>query len=99
MAGPPQHSDASRAVPTGTGRRHPGCTIATDAGAPAGEEYERIYGHRAEPEEPGVLVNMVLVLEGLPDAPVVPDTLHLDRAENGAGGGGSRNAYFGPEAG
>ena len=50
------------------------------------------------PEEPVELVNMVLVAEGLPDAPVVPDTLHLDRSENGAGGG-SRNAYFGPEAG
>ena len=64
-----------------------------------GEEHERTYGHRAGPEEPVELVNMVLVAEGLPDAPVVPDTLHLDRAENGAGGGGSRNAYFGPEAG
>ena len=64
-----------------------------------GEEHERTYGHRAGPEEPVELVNMVLVAEGLPDAPVVPDTLHLDRAENGAGGGGSRNAYFGPDAG
>ena len=52
-----------------------------------GEEHERTYGHRAGPEEPVELVNMVLVAEGLPDAPVVPDTLHLDRSENGAGGG------------
>ena len=43
---------------------------------------------------------MVLVAEGLPDAPVVPDTLHLDRAgEEGPGGGASRSAYFGPESG
>ena len=63
-----------------------------------GEEHERTYGHRAGPEEPVELVNMVLVAEGLPDAPVVPDTLHLDRSDDGAGGG-SRNAYFGPEEG
>ena len=73
-----------------------------------GEEHERTYGHRAGPEEPVELVNMVLVAEGLPDAPVVPDALHLDRSE-GAGeegaaageglGNGSRSAYFGPEAG
>ena len=62
-----------------------------------GEEHERTYGHRAGPEEPVELVNMVLVAEGLPDAPVVPDTLHLDRPEEEPGG--SRSAYFGPEAG
>ena len=65
-----------------------------------GEEHERTYGHRAGPEEPVELVNMVLVAEGLPDAPVVPESLHLDRAEDGAGAaGGSRNAYFGPGTG
>ena len=67
-----------------------------------GEEHERTYGHRAGPEEPVELVNMVVVAEGLPDAPVVPDSLHLDRAGAGAGtadGPGSRNAYFGPETG
>ena len=52
----------------------------------------------AHEEFPVELVKMVLVAEGLPDAPVVPDTLHLDRSENGSGGG-SRNAYFGPGAG
>ena len=52
----------------------------------------------AHEEFPVELVKMVLVAEGLPDAPVVPDTLHLDRSENGSGGG-SRNAYFGPDAG
>ena len=64
-----------------------------------GEEHERTYGHRAGPEEPVELVNMVLVAEGLPDGPVVPDTLHLDRSGEEGPGGGSRAAYFGPEAG
>ena len=41
---------------------------------------------------------MVLVTEGLPDAPVVPDTLHLDRGENGSGSD-SRSAYFGADVG
>jgi len=63
-----------------------------------GEEHERTYGHRAGPEEPVELVNMVLVAEGLPDAPVVPDTLRFDRSGTGSGGG-SRNAYFGTDAG
>ena len=69
-----------------------------------GEEHERTYGHRAGPEEPVELVNMVVVAEGLPDAPVVPDSLHLDRTGGGvdaagSAGSGSRNAYFGPETG
>ena len=69
-----------------------------------GAEHERTYGHRAGPEEPVELVNMVVVAEGLPDAPVVPDALHLDRARGGAEaagspGSGSRNAYFGPGTG
>ena len=77
-----------------------------------GEEHERTYGHRAGPEEPVELVNMVVVAEGLPDAPVVPDSLHLDRAgavaEQGGGsieaGSGTfaarcRRAYFGPGTG
>ena len=62
-----------------------------------GDEHERTYGHRAGPEEPVELVNMVLVAEGLPDSPVVPESLHLDRSEGGARG--SRNAYFGPRRG
>lgn len=66
-----------------------------------GEEHERTYGHRAGPEEPVELVNMVVVAEGRPDAPAVPDSLHLDRAGNAAAdpgvtGPGSRRAYFGP---
>ena len=69
-----------------------------------GAEHERTYGHRAGPEEPVELVNMMVVAEGLPAAPVVPDALHLDRARGGAeaagsAGSGSRNAYFGPETG
>ena len=43
-----------------------------------GEEHGCTYGHWAEPEEPVELVNIVLVAESLPDAPVLPDTLHLD---------------------
>ena len=69
-----------------------------------GAEHERTYGHRAGPEEPVELVNMMVVAEGLPDAPAVPDALHLDRARGGAeaagsAGSGSRNAYFGPGTG
>ena len=71
-----------------------------------GAEHERTYGHRAGPEEPVELVNMMVVAEGLPDAPAVPDALHLDRARGGAEAAGSagsgsrsRNAYFGPGTG
>ncbi len=75
-----------------------------------GEEHERTYGHRAGPEEPVELVNMVVVAQGLPETPAVPDSLVLERAQAAAGGeiggadegaaaGGSRAAYFGPDAG
>ena len=65
-----------------------------------GREHERTYGHRAGPEEPVELVSIVLVGQGIPDSPRVPERLLLD-------GTGSRadepirvrDAYFGPEIG
>lgn len=67
-----------------------------------GEEHERTYGHRAGPDEPVELVNMVVVAEGLPDGPVVPDALRFARDEDegaAASAAGGRRAYYGPETG
>ena len=63
-----------------------------------GQEHERTYGHRAGKEEPVELVNMLLVGQGFSDRPRVPEAIQADRTA-GPNGTGSRNAYFGPEAG
>ncbi len=63
-----------------------------------GREHERTYGHRAGPEEPVELVNIELVGRGVPESPRVPERLVLEQSA-GETAGGSRDAYFGPEAG
>lgn len=62
-----------------------------------GQEHERTYGHRAGPEEPVELVNAMLVGQGIPDRPRVPDTLRV--AVETGDALPPRQAYFGPEAG
>ena len=62
-----------------------------------GQEHEVTYGHRAGPEEPVELVNAMLVGQGIPDRPRVPDQLINEAAEGDALP--ARQAYFGPEAG
>ena len=62
-----------------------------------GQEHEVTYGHRAGPEEPVELVNAMVVGQGIPHRPRVPD-----RLINEAAVGDKlppRQAYFGPEAG
>ena len=62
-----------------------------------GQEHEVTYGHRAGPEEPVELVNAMVVGQGIPYRPRVPD-----RLINEAAVGDKlppRQAYFGPEAG
>jgi N-methylhydantoinase A len=63
-----------------------------------GQEHERTYGHRAGPEEPVELVNIMLVGQGISDLPRVPDQLISENvaAEEALP---SRQAYFGPDAG
>ncbi len=63
-----------------------------------GQEHERTYGHRAGPEEPVMLVNAQLIGRAIPDHPPVPDRLKGMDARV-AMKSGSRQAYFGPEAG
>ncbi len=63
-----------------------------------GQEHEITYGHRAGPEEPVELVNAMLVGQGIPDRPRVPDRLIADAPEK-ADPLPPRHAYFGPEAG
>ena len=62
-----------------------------------GQEHERTYGHRAGPEEPVELVNMLVVGMGLPDQPRIPERLKMT-ADNGAALA-PRQAYFGRTAG
>lgn len=61
-----------------------------------GVEHERTYGHRAGPEEPVELVNMVVIGQGIPDQDRVPNALELDVREVASS---RRQAYFGPETG
>ncbi len=63
-----------------------------------GQEHERTYGHRAGPEEPVELVNIMLVGQGISDRPRVPDRL-LGEDEGSTDALPSRQAYFGPDAG
>ncbi len=58
-----------------------------------GEEHERVYGHRAGPDEPVELVSIQVVGRGLREGPGVPERLHPSRAEPEPGA--ARRAYFG----
>ncbi len=44
-----------------------------------GREHERVYGHRAGPDEPVQLVSLRVVAHGIPDRPRVPDRVAVDR--------------------
>ena len=63
-----------------------------------GQEHETTYGHRAGPEEPVELVNILLVGHGIPDQPRGPSQVAPPVMETSASAA-SRQAYFGPEAG
>ena len=63
-----------------------------------GKEHEVTYGHRAGPEEPVELVNAMVIGQGVPDRPRVPDQL-LSEASSKTDPLPPRKAYFGPEAG
>ncbi|MBT5666197.1 MAG: hydantoinase/oxoprolinase family protein, partial [Rhodospirillaceae bacterium] len=63
-----------------------------------GREHETTYGHRAGPEEPVELVNVMLVGKGVPDRPRTPDQLIGDDEET-TEGLPPRQAYFGPDLG
>jgi N-methylhydantoinase A len=60
-------------------------------------EHERTYGHRAGPEEPVELVNIVVVGRGVAERPRVPERLAFDAPA--ALTATARSAYFGPEFG
>ncbi len=65
-----------------------------------GREHERVYGHRAGPDEPVQLVSLRLVAQGIPDRPRVPDRVVVDRHQPApAGESPRREVYFGPEHG
>jgi len=63
-----------------------------------GQEHEVTYGHRAGPEEPVELVNILLVGHGIPDQPRGPEQV-TPPLHDTSPGAISRKAYFGPEAG
>jgi N-methylhydantoinase A len=62
-----------------------------------GAEHERIYGHRAGPEEPVELVNIQVLGRGLRAGSGVPEVVRPSRAEPTASP--TRPAYFGAETG
>jgi N-methylhydantoinase A len=43
-----------------------------------GREHERVYGHRAGPEEPVQLVSLRLIAHGIPERPRIPDRIVVD---------------------
>ncbi|MEK9722983.1 MAG: hydantoinase/oxoprolinase family protein, partial [Rhodospirillaceae bacterium] len=49
-----------------------------------GQEHERTYGHRAGPEEPVEIVNALLVGQGVPDRPRVPERITAEVRVAGA---------------
>ena len=58
-----------------------------------GQEHERVYGHRAGPEEPVELVSIQIIGRGIPDGARVPD--RVDPAEPPEPTSRTRQAYFG----
>jgi N-methylhydantoinase A len=59
-----------------------------------GEEHERVYGHRAGPEEPVELVSIQVVGRGLREGADVPERVRPSRGEPEPGP--PRRAWFGP---
>ena len=66
-----------------------------------GREHERVYGHRAGPDEPVQLVSLRVVAQGIPARPRVPDRVAVDRHQPALPGGTPirRRVYFGAEHG
>ncbi len=64
-----------------------------------GREHERVYGHRAGPDEPVEIVNLRVVGQGIPAQARVPEGLSLDRGAAAGAPATARRAYFGPEKG
>jgi N-methylhydantoinase A len=66
-----------------------------------GREHERVYGHRAGPDEPVQLVSLRVVAQGIPDRPRVPDRVIVDRHQAALPEGTPtrRRVYFGAEHG
>ncbi|MGE0698737.1 MAG: hydantoinase/oxoprolinase family protein [Hyphomicrobiaceae bacterium] len=62
-----------------------------------GEEHERVYGHRAGPDEPVELVSMQVLGRGLREGADVPERVRPSRPEPEPGP--PRRAWFGPEHG
>ena len=62
-----------------------------------GQEHERVYGHRAGPDEPVELVSMQVLGRGMRDGDGVPERVTPSRAEPEPGP--PRPAYFGAEHG
>jgi len=62
-----------------------------------GEEHERVYGHRAGPDEPVELVSMQVLGRGHREGAGVPERVHASRPEPEPGP--PRRAWFGPEHG
>jgi N-methylhydantoinase A len=62
-----------------------------------GEEHERVYGHRAGPDEPVELVSMQVLGRGLREGAGVPERVRASRPEPEPGP--PRRAWFGPEHG
>jgi N-methylhydantoinase A len=61
-----------------------------------GREHERVYGHRAGPDEPVQLVSLRVVAQGIPDSPRVPHSVVVDRDRPlTAGAPVRRRVYFG----
>src|SRR5207249_11597711 len=63
-----------------------------------GREHERVYGHRAGPDEPVELVSLRVFAQGIPDRPRVPERIVVDR-EMRADRLTPRRVYFGAEHG
>jgi N-methylhydantoinase A len=68
-------------------------TLARRLEAAFGEEHERVYGHRAGPDEPVELVSMQVVGQGLKEGSTVPERVRPSRVEPEPGP--PRRAWFG----
>ena len=80
-------------VPSGVADEH----FARSLEQAFGAEHERVYGHRAGPDEPVELVSMQVLARGLRDGPSVPERVSASRQEQAVDA--PRLAYFGSEHG